>query len=153
MDEIDIKIMQLLESNGRMSHEEISKILHMSRPAVHQRVAKLEKQGVIKGYRSIIDWKRLGESIKVIIFIKVNCHDFANVVEAILKIELDHVSILECHRMAGEWCIMLKVRTVSTDGITALLDELIKLEAVKETSTNFILSSVYEDGIKETKNE
>ncbi|MBV6716450.1 Lrp/AsnC family transcriptional regulator [Paenibacillus chitinolyticus] len=56
MDSIDIKINRLLEENGRLSHEEISKCLHISRPAVHQRVAKLEKNGIIKGYRGIVDW-------------------------------------------------------------------------------------------------
>ncbi|WP_236841246.1 Lrp/AsnC family transcriptional regulator [Brevibacillus formosus] len=45
MDEVDLRIVQLLEENGRISHEEISKLLHISRPAVHQRVAKLEKNG------------------------------------------------------------------------------------------------------------
>ncbi|MDR7317239.1 winged helix-turn-helix transcriptional regulator [Brevibacillus nitrificans] len=54
MDDVDLRILELLEENGRLSHEEISKLLHISRPAVHQRVGKLEKSGVIKGYRSII---------------------------------------------------------------------------------------------------
>jgi len=43
MDEIDLEILKLLEHNGRLSHEEIGKLVHISRPAVHQRVAKLEK--------------------------------------------------------------------------------------------------------------
>ena len=153
MDDLDMKILRLLESNGRMSHEDISKILHISRPAVHQRVAKLEKRGMIKGYRTVVDWNQLGEDIKVVIFIKMGCCDFYHVVNEILNIKLDKVTILECHRLAGKWCIMLKVRTENTNGITALLDELNKLEGVKETSTTFILSSVYEDGFRETQNE
>lgn len=58
MDDIDIKILNILENNGRMSHEEISKMLNMSRPAVHQRVSKLEKSGIIKGYNAVIDWSK-----------------------------------------------------------------------------------------------
>lgn len=70
MDELDLKILKLLEQNGRLSHEEIGKLLHLSRPSVHQRVAKLEKNGIIKGYRGLVDWSRLDQKIKVVISVK-----------------------------------------------------------------------------------
>ena len=58
MDEIDVKILKLLEFNGRMSHEEISKRLNLSRPAIHQRISKLEQNNIIKGYRTDINWSK-----------------------------------------------------------------------------------------------
>ncbi len=150
MDDIDIKIIKLLEENGRLSHEEISKLLHISRPAVHQRVGKLEKSGIIKGYRCIVDWRRLEQKIKALIFVKVKCQNFKEIVGRIVDMRIPNVTIAECHRLAGEWCIMLKVRVSAPENITELIDEMVKIPEVHETSTTFILSTIYENGIKET---
>ncbi len=148
MDELDIKILKLLEENGRLSHEEIGKLLHISRPSVHQRVGKLEKSGVIKGYRGIVDWGKLDQKIKVMISVKVVSQSFREAADQIIGIEIPGVSILECQRMAGEWCMLLKVRVASPEQLTLLLDEILRIPDIKETSTTFILSTIYEDGMK-----
>lgn len=150
MDDIDIKIIKLLEENGRLSHEEISKLLHISRPAVHQRVGKLEKSGIIKGYRCIVDRSKLGQKIKALIFVKVKCQNFREIVGRIVDMQIPDVTIVECQRLAGEWCIMLKVWVSAPENITELIDEMVKIPEVHETSTTFILSTIYENGIKET---
>ncbi|AIQ70976.1 Lrp/AsnC family transcriptional regulator [Paenibacillus graminis] len=148
MDELDIKILKLLEGNGRLSHEEIGKLLHISRPSVHQRVSKLEKSGVIKGYRGIVDWSKLDQKIKVMISVKVVSQSFREAADQIIGIEIPGVSILECQRMAGEWCMLLKVRVASPEQLTLLLDEILRIPDIRETSTTFILSTIYEDGIR-----
>jgi Lrp/AsnC family leucine-responsive transcriptional regulator len=148
MDELDLNILKLLERNGRLSHEEISKLLHISRPSVHQRVAKLEKSGMIKGYRGLIDWSRLDQKIKVVISVKVVSRHFQEVADQIVAMEIPGVTLMECLRMAGEWCMMLKVRVGSPEQITLLIDEIVQIPEVKETSTTFVLSTIYEDGLK-----
>lgn len=55
-DDIDKKILWLVSVHGRMTHEEIARRVHVSRPAVHERVRRLEQDGVIRGYRGIVDW-------------------------------------------------------------------------------------------------
>jgi len=150
MDDVDLRIIELLEENGRLSHEEISKLLHISRPAVHQRVAKLEKNGVIKGYRGIIDWRKLEQKIKVMIFVKARCQNFNEIAGKIVDLRVPNVKILECQRLAGEWCMVLKVRVKAPEDLTHLIDEMVKHEEILETSTTFILSTIYEDGWKET---
>lgn len=125
MDELDLKILKLLEQNGRLSHEEIGKLLHISRPSVHQRVAKLEKNGIIKGYRGLVDWSRLDQKIKVVISVKVVSRHFQEVADKIVETEIPGVALMECLRMAGEWCIMLKVRVGSPEQITLLIDEIV----------------------------
>ncbi|KWX84731.1 transcriptional regulator [Paenibacillus riograndensis] len=148
MDELDIKILKLIEENGRLSHEEIGRLLHISRPTVHQRVSKLEKNGVIKGYRGIVDWGKLDQKIKVMISVKVVSQSFRQAADQIIGIQISGVSILECQRMAGEWCMLLKVRVASPEQLTLLLDEILRIPDIKETSTTFILSTIYEDGMK-----
>lgn len=148
MDELDINILKLLEENGRLSHEEIGKLLHISRPSVHQRVAKLEKNGVIKGYRGIVDWGKLDQKIKVLVSVKVVSQGFQEAAGKIIRIQIPGVNIIECQRMAGEWCMLLKVRVTSPEVLTLLLDEILRIPDIKETSTTFILSTIYEDGMK-----
>ncbi|WP_340025737.1 Lrp/AsnC family transcriptional regulator [Paenibacillus sp. FSL K6-1096] len=148
MDELDVKILNLLEAKGRLSHEEIGKLLHISRPSVHQRVSKLEKNGVIKGYRAIVDWGKLDQKIKVLVSVKVVSQSFQEAAGKIISIEIPGVSIIECQRMAGEWCMLLKVRVTSPEVLTLLLDEILRIPDIKETSTTFILSTIYEDGMK-----
>ncbi|MGX4585950.1 Lrp/AsnC family transcriptional regulator [Paenibacillus chitinolyticus] len=149
MDSIDMKIIRLLEEDGRLSHEEISKCLHISRPAVHQRVAMLEKSGIIKGYLGIVDWSRLEQKIKAYIYVKIKCQNFREISDKIVALQVRDVTILECQRLAGEWCMMLKVRVSAPEHITNLIDEMVKIHEVQETSTTFILSTVYENGRKE----
>ncbi|MHA6533187.1 Lrp/AsnC family transcriptional regulator [Paenibacillus sp. BAC0078] len=147
MDELDIKILKLLEENGRLSHEEIGKLLHISRPSVHQRVGKLEKNGVIKGYKGIVDWGKLDQKIKVMISVKVVSQSFKETAGKIIGLQIPGVTIIECQRLAGEWCMLLKVRVSSPEQLTLLLDEILRIPDIKETSTTFILSTIYEDGI------
>lgn len=141
MDDIDKKILNALIDNGRESHESISKNLNLSRPAVRQRVKKLEDQGVIKRYQAIIDWDKLNQNIHVFISLKINSVILKDIIKKIKSINANDTFLEECHRLAGEWCIMLKVRSTSPQNITQYIDELLKIKGVLGTSTTFILSS------------
>ncbi len=106
MDNLDKQILNILQKNGRITHEEISKKLNMSRPAIHQRIAKLEQQGIIEGYRTKINWNKLGYSISAYISLKVKTTDFYKLMNDINNIKIENVIIEECHRATGEWCIL-----------------------------------------------
>ncbi|AOT69880.1 Lrp/AsnC family transcriptional regulator [Geosporobacter ferrireducens] len=145
MDDMDMKILKLLNERGRISHEEISKILHISRPAIHQRISKLEDRGILRGYTAQINWKALGYQIKVLIFIKFHSHVFDRITEQIMKIQVPNTCVEDFYRLAGEWCAVIKVRACSPDDITVLIDEICKIEGIRETSTTFILSTLMEN--------
>lgn len=142
MDDIDIKILELLENNGRMSHEEMSKRLNMSRPAIHQRVSKLEQNKTIKGYNAEIDWGKTGQGIRAIVFINVKTSDFNAIMEQVINIKISGLTIEKCYRITGKWCIMLKIRASITEQITMLHDELLKINGMLDTFTMLILSEV-----------
>lgn len=142
MDNLDRQIINILLKNGRITHEEISKKLNMSRPAIHQRISKLENQGVIEGYRTKINWNKLGYNISAYISMKVKTTDFNKLMKDIVNIRLENVIIEECNRVTGSWCIVLKLRTVTPDYITKFHDRLIKNECVVDTSTSLLLSSI-----------
>ena len=142
MDILDKQILNILHKNGRITHEEISKQLNMSRPAIHQRISKLEQQGIIEGYRTKINWSKLGYSISAYISLKVKTTDFYKLMNDIVNIKIENVVIEECHRATGTWCIILKVRTLTPDYITKLHDRLLKNECIIDSSTVLLLSSI-----------
>lgn len=141
MDEIDFKIIQLLESNGRLSHAELAKLISISRPAVYQRISKLEKKGIITGYKALIDWYQIEPFTRCLIFIKLNGRNFDALAKSILAISIPDIVIETYHRLAGEWCILLQIRMLKTTDTTKILDEIWQLEGILETSTTFILDS------------
>lgn len=148
MDELDIKIINIISNNARISHEEISRNLHISRQAIHQRIKRLEENGVIKGYKSIIDWTELGEDTRAYIYVKVNMLNFKEDIKQYINIVIPNVVVEECQRIYGDWCIVIKVRAKSTTDITNFIDQLWKVKSTMDTSTTFILSTIIEDGIK-----
>lgn len=147
MDEMDVKILELLEIHGRLSHEEISKRLNISRPAIHQRVSKLEQNKIIKGYSAEIDWSVAGQVIRAIVFMNVRTKDFKAIMERVINIKIEGLNIEKCYRITGQWCIMLKIRAGLTEQITMLHDELLKIEGMLDTFTMLILSEVNKNQI------
>lgn len=140
MDNLDLKILKLLEHNGRLSHEEIGKQLNMSRPAIHQRISKLEASGVIKGYTAEIDWGAAGQGIRAFIFMNVKTTDFNELMNRVLAIHVEGLQIEQCYRITGQWCMMLRIRASVTDQLMALHDALLKIEGMLETFTMLILT-------------
>lgn len=145
MDDMDIKILELLENNGRLSHEEIGKRLNMSRPAIHQRVSKLEQSGAIKGYSTEINWSKAGQGISAFIFINVRTSDFNTIMDQVINLKVEGLTIEKCYRITGQWCILLKIRASITEQITQLHDELLKINGMLDTFTMLILSEAKKD--------
>ncbi len=142
MDYIDSEIIKILEQNGRISHEEIAKRLHMSRPAIHKRIENLETEGIITGYKALINWRKVKPYIRCLLFIKINGGYFAEIAKEIAAIDMDGVIIEECHRLAGEWCVLIKARISAPEDTTKILDHIWKFDGVIETSTTFVIDTV-----------
>lgn len=102
MDVIDRKIVGLLQTHGRMDHEQIARAVNLSRPAVHGRVRRMEASGALKGYGAAIDWAALGKPMTAFIAIRAGgrCNETGY---AILALGDEGASIEECHRIIGKW--------------------------------------------------
>ncbi len=152
MDHMDQDILEYLLHNGRATHEEIGRKLNLSRPAVHQRVKKLEQTGVLKGYRAEVNWSALGLDLDAMIFIKSNGPRFHEMVQQVKAISIPDVSMKRVSRVSGEWCLIVEVRTNRPQNINKLIDALWELEGIRETSTTFILADYYSEGcVQETE--
>jgi Lrp/AsnC family transcriptional regulator, leucine-responsive regulatory protein len=141
VEEIDRKIVSLLARNGRMSFTELARQAGLSVSAVHQRVRRLEQDGVIKGYAAMFDPEDLG--LPLTAFVSVKPLDAAAPDD--LPQLLEHLTAIEaCHSVAGDENYILKVRVASPTALEDLLYQIRTLGRVS-TRTTVVLSTPYEN--------
>jgi len=141
MDKTDRQIVRLLQQDGRMSHEQISKEINLSRPAIHDRIRRLETAGIVRGYTAQVDWDALGLSLGAFIFVRV-AGDCVPVAKQIFQLGGNDAMVQEIHRVAGDWCLLVQTRSTSTNSFQQLLDELRSLPGVQNTNTTITLSTI-----------
>ena len=145
MDSLDMQIIKNIEKEGRISHEELSKRLNLSRPAIHNRVNKLEEQGIISGYKATINWVELGYVTNALVSLRVRTSNYDNMLKKLIKLQIPNLVIEECHLVTGTWCIIMKIRCTTPFELKVLQDELYKVDGIKESSTVLILTSLYDE--------
>lgn len=141
MEDIDRQILAVLSRDGRMSFTDLARRTGLSVSATHQRVRRLERRGVIKGYAALIDPADAG--LPLTAFISIKPFDPAAPDDAPDK--LAHLGAIEaCHSVAGEENYILKVRVASPGALENLLQE-IRAAANVSTRTTIVLSTPYEN--------
>ncbi|CAM4088374.1 AsnC family transcriptional regulator [Bacillus manliponensis] len=132
MDTVDQMIVNELQKNAKISMKDLAKIVHLSPPAVIERVRKLEDNGTIEGYHASIALKKLDRHIvALILFESKDCKALSNFCN-------NHPDVLECYRVAGEISYIAKVATHSVETLEIFIDEAMKYGT---PSTNIVLSS------------
>ena len=131
LDATDRKIIGELAIDGRVSFAELGRRVSLSSPAVTERVARLERAGVITGYRAEIDPRAIGYPLTAIIRIKPAARQLHRIPE--LAESIPEVS--ECHRITGEDCFFLKVHLRAIDELGGLLDRFL---VYGETTTSIV---------------
>lgn len=134
IDGTDRRIISELVTDGRVSFAELGRRVRLSPPAVAERVQRLERGGVITGYRAEIDPRAVGYQLTAIVRIKPAPRQIAKIPE--LAAEIPQIS--ECHRITGEDCFFLKVHLRSIDDLSELLDRFL---LYGETTTSIINAS------------
>jgi Lrp/AsnC family transcriptional regulator, leucine-responsive regulatory protein len=142
LDQIDLKILHILQLNGRARLADIADEVELSAPAVMERVKKLESSGIIKGYLALVDAKKLGKDITAFIGVSIN---HQRDVDKFAKHILRYPDVLECHHVTGDESFILKVKSENTASLEKLLGELRSVEGVTRTVTNVVLSTAKEN--------
>jgi Lrp/AsnC family transcriptional regulator, leucine-responsive regulatory protein len=141
VEDIDRKIVSLLARNGRMSFTELARQAGLSVSAVHQRVRRLEQDGVIRGYAAMFSPEDVGLPLTAFVSIK----PFDAAAPDDLPQRLQHLSAIEaCHSVAGDENYILKVRVPSPTALEELLNQIRTVGGVS-TRTTVVLSTPYEN--------
>jgi Lrp/AsnC family leucine-responsive transcriptional regulator len=136
LDRIDWKIVEELQQNARLSWAELGRRAGLSTPAVAERVHRLEKLEVIRGFHADISLERLGLPIQI--FVRVSMAGPESLVRTFQQLVKTWDEVLECHRVTGSDSFLVKARVVSVEHLERFLD---KLGHYGTTSTATVLSS------------
>ena len=136
LDRISWRIVEELQQDGRLSWAELGRRVGLTTPAVAERVYRLEKLGVIRGFHAEINLERLGMPIQI--FVRLSMAGPEQLVRAFQLQVKKWDEVLECHRVTGSDSFIVKARVVSMEHLERLLD---RLGHFGSTSTATVLSS------------
>lgn len=137
LDQTDWRIIAELQRDGKLSYNQLARLVNLSAPAVAERVRRLEQSGVIAGYQARIDPARAG--LPLTAFVQMRCA----LTRCLLKTTAaeDLPEIVEIHKLSGNFCTMLKVRVASMPHLEGLLE---RLGQHGEMNSHVVLSTQYE---------
>ncbi|WP_049565297.1 Lrp/AsnC family transcriptional regulator [Nonomuraea sp. SBT364] len=141
LDPVDKEIVRLLAARGRISHQELAQRVRVSRPAVHERVKRLQQDGVIRGYRAVVDWSAIDLGLCAFVSVQAEHDQVGTLADRLFGLATTEARVEECHRVTGQWCALLKVRAASPVALQRLLDEIVAIEGVEAVVTTIVLTS------------
>ena len=136
LDRIAWKIVEELQQDARLSWAELGRRVGLTTPAVAERVHRLEKLGVIRGFHADINLERLG--LPIMVFVRLSMAGPESLVRAFQNQVKVWEEVIECHRVTGSDSFIVKGRVVSVEHLECFLD---KLGHFGTTSTATVLSS------------
>ena len=134
LDQTARRIVAELQADGRLTMAELGRRVNLSAPAVAERVQRLERDGVIAGYRAVVDPKAIGYPLAAVVRIAPAPRQL----ERIRELVKDVPEVVECHRITGEDCFICEVRLRSMDDLEPILD---RFAPYGRTTTSLIHSS------------
>ena len=142
IDEIDTKILKILQGNARTANAEIARQVGLVPSAVLERIRRLEERGVVRGYEARLNAKELGLGLLAFVFVRseeIRGED--KTASQLAEIP----EVMEVHHIAGEDCFLVKVRAPDTESLGVVLREKIAgIKSVSSTKTTIVLRTVKE---------
>jgi Lrp/AsnC family transcriptional regulator, leucine-responsive regulatory protein len=134
LDPINRRLLEELQADARVKMAELGRRINLSAPAVAERVQRLERAGVITGYRAEVDPKAIGYPIAAVVRVRPTTRQLQKIPELAREIP----EVVDCHRITGEDCFFVKLHLRSMDDLEEILDRFIVLG---QTTTSIIHSS------------
>jgi Lrp/AsnC family leucine-responsive transcriptional regulator len=141
LDGVDRAILDALQENARVTNAAIARRVSMAPSAVLERIRKLERKGLIRGYEARLDAKALGHGLTAFTFVRSEeTPGDTSAGELLARIS----EVMEVHHTAGHDCYLVKVRVADTDHLGRLLKEFGRIPSVRDTHTTVVLSTLKE---------
>ena len=134
MDELDWKVLGFLQRNGRMTYTELARLVHLSVPAVTERVRRLEEAGVIEGYAARVNPAAAGYPVGALVGITVPQPAKAKFLKLLDTIP----EVLDCHHVTGADSYIMRLVAVSMTDLERLIE---RINLYGETRTSIVMST------------
>ena len=141
MDEVDRKIIGLLQEDARISFSRIAGKLGISVGTAYNRIKSLEESGVLKGYTAIVDPVKLGQTLTAIVLVQADGKHLVEVEREVSKID----NVICVYDITGDYDIAVVARFKDRFSLNTIIKNLLKMPYVKRTVTNVVLNVVKED--------
>lgn len=144
LDEVDLEILRLLQADGRATHAAIGKVVGLTGSSVYSRVRRMEREGVIRGYTTLIEPSALQQTL--VAYMRVGTHADADEQGPFEDFVRGEPQILECHDVDGEDSYVVKIRTATPQTLRSLLARIRTIPGVTRTVTSIALMTIKEPG-------
>jgi Lrp/AsnC family transcriptional regulator, leucine-responsive regulatory protein len=134
LDEINLRLLEELQTEGRIGFAELGRRVGMSAPAVAERVGRLERAGVITGYRAELDPAALGFPVSAIVRIRPS----PGQLQRVREVAAESPEIAECYRITGDDCYLMRLHLRSIDDLEEILD---RFTPYGQTTTSIVHST------------
>jgi DNA-binding Lrp family transcriptional regulator len=136
LDRKDFALLEALQQNASQRLEDLARLVHLAPSSVHDRLRRLQREGIIQGWTINVDAPSLGLGVLAFIGVTTSkpCSELMGEITAIPCIE-------ECHTVAGEICLILKVRLADTIGLQTLIEHLRQIPGIEKTQTTVVLAT------------
>ena len=142
LDATDIKILTILQEQGRITNSKLAAEIGISPPAMLERVKRLESSGIIDKYVAILDQKKTGFGLMAIINVRLSLHQISNlqmVKERLVQLD----EVLECYQMTGDVDFLLKVAIKDMYSYTEFVNnKLSGIPGIQNIKTSFVLDTL-----------
>ncbi len=144
LDKIDRKILEILQSNAKITNAQLSKDIGLSPAPTLERVKKLENMGVIKSYHAKLDVDKIGLGVSTFVQVSLVGHNKENIEEFVKQInKIDE--IIECHHITGSGDFILKIITKDIATYQKLMLEKVSEIKVVDNMQSMVILSTFKD--------
>jgi len=138
LDRIDRRILDLIQRDGKISQSRIAQTVGLTTPSVNERIKKMEKRGIIKGYAALLDQSKLGVGLTAFIDVQLEHPRYEEIFIAEIEKLLE---VQECHHLSGDYEYRLKVKAVDPVALERFLQKQIhSIKGVVRTKVEISLS-------------
>ncbi len=142
LDEIDVRLLKALQKNAKANTKELCDILNLSKTPIYERIHRLEREGVIKGYSAVIDNKLVGLPLVVFCNISLSRHDDEHI-ERFKRDIIEIEEVMECYSTGGYYDVLLKVVLKDLDEYNRFVfEKLTKVHGIAKMQSSFVLSEI-----------
>jgi Lrp/AsnC family transcriptional regulator, leucine-responsive regulatory protein len=141
LDETDIQLLKILQSDGRITNADLAKAVGLSAPSVLQRVRGLEAAGVIKQYVTLLDAEKLNRKLIAIVHVSLALHE-QQPIERFRKAVMEIPEVTEVYNVTGDYDFILKVLARDMRHYESIVrDKITKIRGIHRLNTSFVLGT------------
>ncbi|WP_340537921.1 Lrp/AsnC family transcriptional regulator [Nocardioides sp. GXZ039] len=137
IDRLDVEILGRLEATARAGVAEIAGALGVNRATVQQRLRRLEDEGVLQGYRPVIDLERVGLAVHALVSLEIDQRVMASIVDGLRALP----EVLEVSIQAGREDLLVRVAIASLEGLQSLTAQIVSIDGVRKTTSTFTVAT------------